>query len=457
MTKAEGESDDDYADRNVVYTVVGVKENAFDVNDEKYKDFYAARGQYNLPNVNKLGISRKEFFAKYWPVTLPAYTEVEEGAFRRSPFGEVDIHFNDISKECFKDSKELNKVKFSAESQGSTTSMLYGDQTLNRETQLKETLPKFIRESAFEGTVNLDTTLNLPKEVELVGKNAFSGVALKRIILNSRMRENADDPKDTDPMTWEEYKAAYLTKNPGNMTDEQWEYYVKHHSEEEYNAAVALGLPYNSDASAMEIHPGAFDGMTEGIIDVKGCEVPPMCVDLDGQPYQGYRSWHHFYFISNDKSVGTYEKGNMPEEFGSHGMGDETNKLTPFGKIVSHNKEKTATVATYSSDGIEPLADETEKEYDYAPGKVKLVYGDNSKHDTQEAAQYKASPVWTLFFDQPGNSYIATGIEDVTDVESAEIVEAWTLDGVKVDHTALAPGIYLLRDANGKTRKTIVK
>lgn len=239
-------------------------------------------------------------------------------------------------------------------------------------------------------------------------------------------------------MTWKEYSDAYLTDKPAGMTDDEWEYYLKHNSEEKYNNAVLIGLPYNSDASVMKIYPGAFDGMTEGTIDVTGCEVPPMCVDLDGQPYYGFRSWHHFYFIRNDKSDNTagnadvnYETGNMPEELGQTGLGDDTNKLTPFGKIESGNKKPTVTPATYSSEGIEPMAEEGKK--------VKLVYGDNSKHDTQEAAQYKASPVWTLFFDQPGNSFIATGIEDVTAVESAEIVEAWTLDGVKVDHTALAP------------------
>lgn len=194
LEQQEGESDDAYNQRDVVYTVVGVKANAFDVNADKYKEFYEERGQYNLPKVNKLDISRKEFFAKYWPVTVPAYEDVEEGAFRNSPFGEVDIHFNDIKKECFKDSKRLKTVKFSAESQGSTTSMLYDeDRTLNRETQLKETLPKFIQESAFEGTDSL-VSINLPKEVELVGKNAFSGAPLKSIVLNSRKAENADEP-----------------------------------------------------------------------------------------------------------------------------------------------------------------------------------------------------------------------------------------------------------------------
>ncbi len=456
LTKAEGESDDDYSARNMVYTVVGVKENAFDVNAEKYKDFYDARGQYNLPNVNNLGISRKEFFAKYWPVTLPAYKEVEDGAFRRSPFGEVDIHIDDIVKECFKDSKELSKVTFSAESQESTTSMLApSNRPVSMETQLRGTLPKYIQESAFEGTEKL-TSINLPKEVELVGKNAFSGAPLKSIVLNGRKNENAGEPVDTDPMTWKEYSDAYLTDKPAGMTDEEWEYYLKHNSEDKYNNAVSIGLPYNSDASVMKIYPGAFDGMTSGTIDVTGCEVPPMCVGLDNQPYYGFRSWHHFYFIRNEKSAGTegntdikYEIGNMPDELGQTGKDDATNKLTPFGKIVSGNKKPAAAPATYSSEGIQPRADESKK--------VKLVYGNNSKHDTQEAAQYKASPVWSLFFDQPDNSFIATGIEDVTDVESAEIVEAWTLDGVKVNPSALAPGIYLLRDANGKTRKAIVK
>ncbi len=447
LTKAEGESDDDYADRNVVYTVVGVVSDAFDVNDEKYKDFYDARGQYNLPNVNNLGISRKEFFAKYWPVTLPAYKEVEDGAFRRSPFGEVDIHIDD---------KELSKVTFSAESQESTTSMLApSNRPVSMETQLRGTLPKYIQESAFEGTEKL-TSINLPKEVELVGKNAFSGAPLKSIVLNGRKNENAGEPVDTDPMTWKEYSDAYLTDKPAGMTDEEWEYYLKHNSEDKYNNAVSIGLPYNSDASVMKIYPGAFDGMTSGTIDVTGCEVPPMCVGLDNQPYYGFRSWHHFYFIRNEKSAGTegntdikYEIGNMPDELGQTGKDDATNKLTPFGKIVSGNKKPAAAPATYSSEGIAPMADQGKK--------VTLVYDDKSKHDTQEAAQYKASPVWTLFFDQPDNSFIATGIEDVTDVESAEIVEAWTLDGVRVNPDALEPGIYLLRDTNGKTRKAIVK
>ncbi len=456
LTKAEGESDDDYADRNVVYTVVGVVSDAFDVNDEKYKDFYDARGQYNLPNVNDRGPSRKEFFANYWPVTLPAYKEVEDGAFRRSPFGEVDIHIDDIVKECFKDSKELSKVTFSAESQESTTSMLApSNRPVSMETQLRGTLPKYIQESAFEGTEKL-TSINLPKEVELVGKNAFSGAPLKSIVLNGRKNENAGEPVDTDPMTWKEYSDAYLTDKPAGMTDEEWEYYLKHNSEDKYNNAVSIGLPYNSDASVMKIYPGAFDGMTSGTIDVTGCEVPPMCVGLDNQPYYGFRSWHHFYFIRNEKSAGTegntdikYEIGNMPDELGQTGKDDATNKLTPFGKIVSGNKKPAAAPATYSSEGIAPMADQGKK--------VTLVYDDKSKHDTQEAAQYKASPVWTLFFDQPDNSFIATGIEDVTDVESAEIVEAWTLDGVRVNPDALEPGIYLLRDTNGKTRKAIVK
>jgi len=460
LTDLELELGDGTTDK--YYKVVGVTENAFDVDDTRYTstDFYGKRGKYNLPNVDKLGVNRGEFFAKYWRVTVPAYPNVAPGAFRNSPFGIVKVLLDDIPVECFQNSKKLNDLTFASEQVEDNTGA-EGQNSDLPELMALITRDKTIGARAFAGTDAL-TSLTLPREVTVVGADAFSGAPLTELTLNGRRNPEAADPVDNNPYTKDEWYEEYLHlatvpefKTEKEKTD--WYAYMRKLADEHYEAMTELGLPENSDASAMKIYPGAFDGMISGTIDLTGCEVPPMCVDKDGKAFNGYRGWHSFYFISNTKaegstgSNGAYEVGNMPEMFVNPNEGGD--KLTPFGQIVSAHKED----SNVQGASDQP-ADSKAMRVPGETGKVTLRYVNDSAYDElSEASQYKASPVWTLFFDRPENSYTWTGVEDVADdmacEGSDEITEVWTLDGVGVNPESLAPGFYIVRRADGTTSK----